>query len=152
MAIIKCKECGKDISDKAEKCPSCGAPISKKGSQNEGEKILCFILGIILLFVGLSMTFDGTSKMLNTSEKSSTIQSSSKITLDKFNQIETGMNYDEVVNIIGENGTILSQVDMDIGDEYKTEVYYWYGENGISNANITFQGGKVVAKAQVGLK
>ena len=28
MAMIKCSECGKDISDKAEMCIGCGAPIS----------------------------------------------------------------------------------------------------------------------------
>ncbi len=28
MAIIKCTECGKEISDKAATCPSCGAPVT----------------------------------------------------------------------------------------------------------------------------
>ena len=28
MALIKCPECGKEISDKAEHCPRCGYPIS----------------------------------------------------------------------------------------------------------------------------
>ena len=28
MAIIKCTECGKEISDKAATCPSCGAPVA----------------------------------------------------------------------------------------------------------------------------
>jgi rRNA maturation endonuclease Nob1 len=27
MALIKCTECGKEISDKAKTCPSCGAPV-----------------------------------------------------------------------------------------------------------------------------
>ncbi len=27
MALIKCSECGKDVSDKAATCPSCGAPL-----------------------------------------------------------------------------------------------------------------------------
>lgn len=26
MALIKCPECGKSISDKASKCPHCGIP------------------------------------------------------------------------------------------------------------------------------
>lgn len=30
MALIKCKECGKMISDKTTSCPNCGAPIEKK--------------------------------------------------------------------------------------------------------------------------
>lgn len=27
MAMIKCSECGKEISDRAERCPNCGCPI-----------------------------------------------------------------------------------------------------------------------------
>ena len=61
------------------------------------------------------------------------------------------MTYEQVVEIIGEEGTVMSNVD--IGDEkYQTTMYYWYGEDGISNANITIQGGKVISKAQIGLK
>ncbi|MDE5803214.1 MAG: zinc-ribbon domain-containing protein [Lachnospiraceae bacterium] len=29
MALIKCPECGKEISDKASSCPGCGYPINK---------------------------------------------------------------------------------------------------------------------------
>ena len=29
MAMIKCPECGKEISDKADKCPNCGCPIKQ---------------------------------------------------------------------------------------------------------------------------
>lgn len=29
MALIKCDECGKDVSDKAKKCPHCGNPINE---------------------------------------------------------------------------------------------------------------------------
>ena len=36
MAIIKCTECGKQISDKAEVCPNCGNPMSPKGGANNG--------------------------------------------------------------------------------------------------------------------
>lgn len=28
MALIKCPECGKEISDKAKTCPNCGSPVS----------------------------------------------------------------------------------------------------------------------------
>ena len=30
MAIIKCEECGAEISDKAKVCPKCGAPIREE--------------------------------------------------------------------------------------------------------------------------
>ncbi len=30
MALIKCTECGHEVSDKASTCPNCGSPIEKK--------------------------------------------------------------------------------------------------------------------------
>lgn len=46
MALIACKECGNQISNKAEKCPSCGAKIPAK---------IGFIKGLGLVFLGLIM-------------------------------------------------------------------------------------------------
>lgn len=43
MALIKCPECGKEISDQAASCPNCGCPMketnSDSGSNNSGKKI-----------------------------------------------------------------------------------------------------------------
>lgn len=33
MALIKCPECGKEISDKANSCPNCGYPIESLSSE-----------------------------------------------------------------------------------------------------------------------
>lgn len=33
MALKNCKECGNQISDKADKCPKCGSPQTKKTSK-----------------------------------------------------------------------------------------------------------------------
>ncbi|PHR87273.1 MAG: hypothetical protein COA80_18960 [Leeuwenhoekiella sp.] len=38
MAIVKCSECGKDISNKAESCIYCGAPISDKKKTKDVDK------------------------------------------------------------------------------------------------------------------
>ena len=35
MALIKCPECGKEVSDRADACPVCGFPISKE--QEKGK-------------------------------------------------------------------------------------------------------------------
>ena len=35
MAIIKCPECGKEISDKAIACPNCGNPMNQQAQQEE---------------------------------------------------------------------------------------------------------------------
>lgn len=44
MALIKCSECGKEISDKAKSCPNCGCPIdilknSEWTPQNQGKVV-----------------------------------------------------------------------------------------------------------------
>lgn len=69
-------------------------------------------------------------------------------TLDKFNQIETGMTYEEVVEIMGSEGTVMSETEV---IDIKTTMYYWYAKNGIANMNIMIQNDKVVSKAQIGL-
>ena len=38
MALIKCKECGKKVSNKAETCIECGYPLSKN-KKNGSEEI-----------------------------------------------------------------------------------------------------------------
>lgn len=53
MALIKCPECGKEISDKSLSCPNCGCPASEFLKQNEVVKTknenenvkLCFKCG-----------------------------------------------------------------------------------------------------------
>ncbi len=37
MALIKCPECGKEISDKAVSCPNCGCPIESMESDKENS-------------------------------------------------------------------------------------------------------------------
>lgn len=39
MALIKCPECGKEISDKASSCPSCGYPINNTEIETEQDRI-----------------------------------------------------------------------------------------------------------------
>lgn len=48
MALTKCKECGKEVSKKAESCPGCGAPIKGKSSGTSG--IGCGGLAVVLIF------------------------------------------------------------------------------------------------------
>lgn len=75
------------------------------------------------------------------------------ISLEEFNAIKNGMTYQEVFDIVGSSGTILSESDLGLGDEYFTRMYMWEGEGSLgANANVMFQGGKVIQKAQLGLE
>ena len=42
MALIKCIECGNQVSDKAKSCPECGCPVEPKKIE---KKIVCFECG-----------------------------------------------------------------------------------------------------------
>lgn len=75
------------------------------------------------------------------------------ITLAEYNQIETGMTYFQVCDIIGGYGELLSETDLGLGSEYATEMYMWEGDGSLgANANVMFQGGKVTSKSQFGLE
>lgn len=46
MAMIKCPECGRDISDAASACPGCGAPVRKAGCMVRFERPRAIIWGV----------------------------------------------------------------------------------------------------------
>lgn len=51
MALIKCKECGKDISDTAKVCIHCGAKTEKTKELNKKLKLYGIISIIIILII-----------------------------------------------------------------------------------------------------
>lgn len=59
MALIKCKECGNEISTKAEACPKCGAKVAQNAGC--GTVFGAIFLGVILIVV-LSSMFGSSSE------------------------------------------------------------------------------------------
>jgi hypothetical protein len=70
------------------------------------------------------------------------------VTMAEYEQIHEGMSYEETVAIIGSPGEELSRSDM---AGYSTVMYSWQNDSG-SNMNAMFQNGKLVNKAQLGLR
>lgn len=72
------------------------------------------------------------------------------ITKAEYNRIKDDMSYSQVKFLVGGAGKL--RASSYIGD-YLTEIYSWKGRGLLgANANVTFQNGKVVGKAQYGLK
>lgn len=147
MALIKCTECGKEISDKATTCPNCGAPVNAEGAstqestpnvssishastkpKKEKKKGSCLmtaikILGIIIiLFIVLSFLFGG-----NNDEESRTVESEDTSTTESSTTEATNEEADEVDNtfIVGDTVetedckiSFLSAGEYDTGNEY----------------------------------
>jgi len=59
MALIKCKECGSEVSSKAETCPKCGARITAK-PMGCGTLIGVLFLGVIIVSVFSSIFSSGS--------------------------------------------------------------------------------------------
>tara|TARA_B100001123_G_C15302480_1_gene1021515 strand:- start:1627 stop:1959 length:333 start_codon:yes stop_codon:yes gene_type:complete len=63
MAMINCKDCGKEVSDTALKCPSCGVQLRKAKRTVMGKVFLLLfiffnILMIAWIWAGVSATQD----------------------------------------------------------------------------------------------
>ena len=65
MALIKCKECGHEVSDKASTCPKCGCPIDNQSNSlnvnnkrsGSGRKWTIAVLSIIVLIAAVVIAF-----------------------------------------------------------------------------------------------
>ncbi|QDJ91878.1 FmdB family zinc ribbon protein [Acinetobacter haemolyticus] len=59
MALKPCKECGNQVSDKADKCPNCGVKIKKPMS------LLVFLGILFLIFAFIGSCFDKSDSASN---------------------------------------------------------------------------------------
>lgn len=57
MALIKCKECGKEISSKAKTCPNCGVARGEVATAAKGcfTSIFKAVFGLIGALIGLAI-------------------------------------------------------------------------------------------------
>jgi hypothetical protein len=76
-------------------------------------------------------------------------------TMAEFRRIQNGMSYQQVCNIIGSEGELLSENFMEgvpgVMASIHTEMFMWQGE-GLGNMNAMFQNDKLMQKSQFGLK
>jgi len=97
-----------------------------------------------------NVTFQN-NKVINKAQFGVDSGSSAKITMKKFDQVKNGMTYDQVKSIIGGDGAKDSESGTEGSADY-TVIYSFQGSNLGSNATFMFQGGKLINKAQAGLK
>lgn len=71
------------------------------------------------------------------------------ITMSNYDRLKTGMTYKQVAEILGKDGIELSSNEI---AGIKTAMYQWQGESLGANMNAMFQSGKLISKAQSGLK
>jgi hypothetical protein len=71
MALQKCKECGHEVSTKAESCPNCGSPVKRKRGFAAG----CLtVIGILMLIGFIGNLFDGGTTSKSSKSKTKTVK------------------------------------------------------------------------------
>ena len=72
MALIRCSECNKEISEKAKVCPNCGSPIElsteekqKAVQDNEKQQTTAIIIAIVSIISILLLIYAGASWLWN---------------------------------------------------------------------------------------
>lgn len=129
----------------------CGILAFRQGHKELGG------LGIVLAIVGLACVIYVSQQLgqLLTNPLGSAPALNSKANLQpqvvlksEYDRVQEGMSYSEVVGIIGASGEEMSRSDM---AGFSTVMYSWSNSNG-SNMNAMFQNGKLINKAQFGLR
>lgn len=128
MALIKCPECGREISDQAEVCIGCGCPINQKKSNNEktaGKRTLVVVVGLLVACVAL-----GGFIVVARFNKSSNTSPASKATeivqddLDKEIDVES-IFYNEELNQCLVSYSLNNVQDVALVNIEDQSVLYW---------------------------
>jgi hypothetical protein len=126
VAMKKCKECGNEVSTKAESCPKCGAVLKKK-TGCLGYIATAVLIFIVLVLIG-SMTNDDTSidrqisssvgagKSTQTESTRATSEQSDGLTRPQKNAVRSAKQY---LSISGfSRSGLIKQLSSDFGDGY----------------------------------
>ncbi len=106
------------------------------------------------LCLGFSMTACEQKKEVKkqTATSSTVLESEKKdpININHFSNINEGMTYIEVKDVIGFDGNLLIEEGVEDSTQIK-QIFSWKGSDPTSLVEITFLDGKVHSKAQQGL-
>jgi DNA-directed RNA polymerase subunit RPC12/RpoP len=114
-----------------------------------------FSASVFLAGLGVSSTIQTPAS--NAGPRIGIAPRSGHATLAEFQRLQTGMSYEQVVEIIGAEGTLVSSNTLPgvpgFSDPITTEMYSWEGHGGLgANMNAMFQNYALISKSQFGLK
>ena len=134
MSMIKCPECGKEISDSAKACPNCGHPMKQKKSK------LIFVIAVIMGIIALVVLASGIKDLL--SARQAVIEAESNPMLGNYYM---GMSGYHVYVVRFNDDNTVEFVDSGLGRE-QDERLKAYGTYSIdkSAVEITLSAGDIM--------
>lgn len=136
--------------------PPLGISLAWLSQWNRNAKIGATIASGLLMMGSLTNSPQSTtqpvaanSDPIPSSTETQVQPTEKKLSLAAYNQIQSGMSYQEVTNLLGQEGKELSRVE--IPGAPTTVMYQWEKFGGLKNMNATFQDDALVSKAQFGL-
>lgn len=103
MALIKCKECGKEISDSVKSCPHCGYVYKEEKKMTTGKVIKIVIIMAIIgiaLFFGITYLFFDYIPKVKQNKKNENYYGKYELVFDGFNEYNNLEDIDGNINNI----------------------------------------------------
>ena len=146
MALINCKECGKEISDTSKVCIHCGVKTEKAKRNNKNLiKYASIVLVVILLFgIGFAV-YSNNSKIRICNKSINILEKYKRDEIDTLKLIsELEILSDEARSLSDKENEILKQLDLSslsirlylISSEISTTYYAWSKHKDTSDTKI----------------
>ena len=149
MSLIKCPECGKEISDKAKTCPNCGIPL-----KNRTKLIIAMVITIImiLIVVGCVVWYQTKNSHQKVSQTKPTVSTAPIATVENtvkpLNKIE--LNSSNVSNYIDCKILCEDFKQDNIQKDFLGFTNYYYSAN--AHITISPKKGKKFENVQIKLR
>lgn len=117
MALIKCPECGADVSEKASACPKCGCPCEifvKNPAANKKVNYKMLIVAVLLV-AALALTGFGIYRFMNRPDTSG-----------YYKGFKWGMSFEKVKKQLGDEAA-----EGDIENYVSTSIEDYEGKTGV---------------------
>lgn len=141
--------------------PPEAAPIAERKKSRTGKGCMAIVgLVVLLMIIGMAAgrgdkaanvvapEAGGGSATVTKHLEEETVADAPRLSMDGYNRLRNGMSYEQVTAIIGQPSQEMSRSEL-AGME--TVMYMWEGSFG-ANMNAMFQNGKLIQKAQFGLR
>ena len=129
MALIKCPNCGEQISDKATVCPKCGKTIDSKSQKKTKKEIvnlgivIAFVAGILVGGMSHALLFNSgksDDKVIQTEQKESVKTSDKELSKDTTVESNNNENKSDTIKEVAINEPM--NITHEYGNYILTEI------------------------------